>query len=81
MADGKTTKIPANPKGPHWIVMKMSPGPRQASRTYFRHMTEEGAVAEAQRLASVHRGERFSVYAAGQSFKVEKQEAAQAVAA
>jgi hypothetical protein len=63
---------PADPKGPHWIVMAMSPGPRQMGHTYYRHASEEAANAEAERLATVAPGVRFGVYAAGASFKVEK---------
>lgn len=74
-------KIPADPKGPHWIVMKMSPGPRQVGRSYFRHGDEASAVAEAQRLAEVHRGDRFAVYAAGAAFKVDAAATPEAVAA
>lgn len=62
-------KITADAKKPHWIVMRMAPGPRQINRLYFRHATEEGAIAEAMRLAEAHRGERFAVYASGPSFK------------
>ncbi len=59
---------------PHWIVMGMSrhkelPEERRVS-LYFRHPTEAAACAEAARMATLHPGKRFAVYAAGPAFKV-----------
>lgn len=62
---------------PHWIVICMSrrqeePQQRQTGNgLFFRHPTLEAAEAEARRLTTKHPGRRFSVYASGQSFKVE----------
>lgn len=62
-------KKQADPQQPHWIVVRMTPGPRQPGRPYYRHAAEVDAVAEARRLAEKHRGERFSVYAAAHGFQ------------
>lgn len=70
----KTKPPKAKPEDPHWLVKAVGKhGPAHASgKTFFLHPTEELADGEAERLANLHPGRRFAVYASGKSFKVPK---------
>ena len=53
--------IPTEPaEGLHWIVRRWGSGSR---RPKVMWPTKDGAIAEAMRLAAIHRGVRFNVYA------------------
>jgi hypothetical protein len=65
MEDAKPEQAP--PDAPHWIVMRF-PAIRGRRNDPFRHPTQEGAWAEAQRLARKVPGITFRVYASGLSF-------------
>ena len=64
---------------PHWVVIRMARAGKEVPiedkrswRMLYRHITEAGASEEAARLAAIHKGTRFAIYASGPSFKVEK---------
>lgn len=71
----------ADPLQPYWIVIRMSRPdevPKKNDKpgaAYRRHASEAAAIGEAERLAAAFPGKRFTVYASGVTFKVEKQAA------
>jgi hypothetical protein len=67
---------PAPVNGPHWIVIRTSqdrqvPG-KHSFRELYRHATQEGAFAEAQRLSDMLRGRLFIVYQPCMAFTTPK---------
>ena len=71
----------AAPEEPHWVVVALHHDqPAEAKdarknrnwRRLFRHPSEDLAVAECNRLASLAPGIRFQVYASRFSCKIDK---------